>query len=74
MSRYGIQQIIAIANQLRNRNPSPYRQKGARPGYPGYVKDGFRNVWDATQEYYWLTGKRPSQAAIQRREMVSGAQ
>jgi len=44
MSGFGIQQIIDIANQLRNRNPSLYRQKRSRAGTPGYIKDGFRNA------------------------------
>jgi len=49
MSGFGIQQIIDIANQLRNRNNSLYGQKGARPGTPNYVVNGFRNAaWDAT--------------------------
>jgi len=62
MSGFGIQQVVDIANQMRSRNPSVYGQRGSRPGF---IKDGFRNaVQDATQEFYWLTGKTPSQAAI----------
>jgi len=69
-----ISQIVALANQLRSSNPSLYRQKRARPGYPGYVKDGFRNsVQEATQQYYCTVGKTPSQAAIQQREIGSDA-
>jgi len=44
MSGFVIKQIRDIANQLRNRNPSLNGEKGAQPGIPGYVKDGFKNA------------------------------
>jgi len=73
MSQQGVEtlkQIVYQASRLCQENLNHYGQKGSRPGTPGYVKDGFQNaVWDATQEYYRMTGKSLSQAAIRRREI-----
>jgi len=40
--------------------PNQYGVKGAKPGNPGYIKDGWKNaVNKATELYYRETGKTP---------------
>jgi len=44
VSSQSVQRIIALANQLRQERPNQYGVKGAKPGSPGYVKDGWKNA------------------------------
>jgi len=58
--KIGAQRIVAIANQLRQEWPNQYGIKGAKPGNPDYIKDGWKNaVKTATELYYRDTGKTP---------------
>jgi len=52
--------IFTIATKLRENNSAQYGVKGAKPGSPGYVKDGWKNaVVRAKEIYYRGTGKAP---------------
>jgi len=52
--------IFAMATKLQKDNSSQYGVKGAKPGSPGYVKDGWKNaVVRAKEIYYRDTGKIP---------------
>jgi len=53
-------EFFSIATKLRENNSAQYGIKGAKPGRPGYFKDGWKNSVEKAKEiYYRDTGKTP---------------
>jgi len=60
LAKSTVKKITLAANAIREAHPEIYGDKGARPGTPGYVKDGWKAAQRAaTEQYYREMGKQP---------------